>query len=30
MKSREAGIAAYLDFLQSLRESGDTYFVEGG
>lgn len=30
MNRREAGIAAYLDFLQSLRESGDTYFVEGG
>lgn len=30
MNRREAGIAAYLDFLQSLRQSGDTYFVEGG
>ena len=30
MKGREAGIEAYLDFLQSLRECGDTYFVEGG
>jgi hypothetical protein len=30
MKRREAGIEAYLDFLQSLRECGDTYFVEGG
>jgi hypothetical protein len=30
MNCREAGISAYLDFLQSLRESGDTYFVEGG
>lgn len=24
MKRREAGIEAYLDFLQSLRECGDT------
>lgn len=30
MNRREAGIAAYLDFLQSLRQSGDIYFVEGG
>jgi len=30
MKRREAGIEAYLDFLQSLRDCGDTYFVEGG
>jgi hypothetical protein len=30
MNSREAGFEAYLDFLQSLREAGDTYFVEGG
>ncbi|MCX8495989.1 MAG: hypothetical protein ORN51_07385 [Akkermansiaceae bacterium] len=30
MNRRGAGIAAYLDFLQSLRQCGDTYFVEGG
>lgn len=30
MNRREAGIAAYLDFLESLREAGDIYFVEGG
>jgi hypothetical protein len=30
MKRREAGIEAYLDFLQFLHECGDTYFVEGG
>ncbi len=30
MNNREAGFEAYLDFLQSLRESGDIYFVEGG
>lgn len=30
MNRREAGIEAYLDFLHSLRESGETYFVEGG
>ena len=30
MKRQEAGIEAYLDFLQSLRECGDAYFVEGG
>lgn len=30
MKPREAGFEAYLDFLQSLHEWGDTYFVEGG
>ena len=30
MKCREAGIQAYLDFLQSLRECSDNYFVAGG
>lgn len=30
MNRREAGIEAYLVFLQYLRECGDTYFVEGG
>lgn len=30
MKRRETGIEAYLDFLQSLSECGDNYFVEGG
>ncbi len=30
MKRREAGIEAYLDFLQFLHECGDSYFVEGG
>jgi hypothetical protein len=30
MNRRDAGFEAYLDFLHSLRESGGTYFVEGG
>ena len=30
MNPREAGIEAYLGFLQSLRASGETYFLEGG
>ena len=30
MSASEAGVAAYLDYLGSLRESGADYFLEGG